>query len=501
MKSLSLTSFVLSLICGVATAQYPISWAVSSGVTGAPPHTRENPAAASLTHMYKFGGRTGNSGGVATNALWEFDGSTWLERTTEGAVGSPPERHQAAVCWDYGRNVLVVFGGYDLSNQVLSDTWEWDPATNMWTQIMVSGPPARRFSSMAWDPSGLGGDVVLFGGLDGTGTHLNDTWMYVGGAGWLQMAPANVPSVRRQHHLITRLDSGDVFLCAGQDASQPAPAKWRTDAWTWNGADWTLIPTANTPAAVVANEAVYDPIRRRVVMVGGNGINGGSPTSQISEFDTVTNDWVVYGYATPGTADPVIGRISRYFMSFLPTTGRIYKISGQNPSGTGAGPTTTVEYGLGITTLYPGNGADVVIDLAVNGSPSAGFVGMHTINPSDTGTFTFSSPGGALTGEVFSAAATLFTTGNPPAGFALLGGQPDVWVQYPSNIIWLVDGIFGTGPSTPTLGAGGFGLGPIGVPPSLVGVNASLMVQVASIAPGYNAVNIGLSDAIELRIK
>ena len=84
MRNLALAVAILfSLFAADLAAQYPISWETVS-TTGSPTWTRENPGAASATHMYVFGGQTGNSGGVATNALWRFDGTTWTEMTANG---------------------------------------------------------------------------------------------------------------------------------------------------------------------------------------------------------------------------------------------------------------------------------------------------------------------------------------------------------------------------------------------------------------------------------
>ena len=324
--------------------------------------------------------------------------------------------------------MLVVFGGENAAGGALGDTWEWNPITNAWTQILFTNPTARKFSAMAWDPTGTS-DLVLFGGLDGSGTHLNDTWVYFGGAGWVQLTPTTSPSTRRQHSMMSRADHNDVLMCAGQEATLPAPTKWRTDVWTWNGLDWTLIPTTNTPAAVVANQAVYDPNRQKVVMVGGNGINGGAPTSQLSEFDTVTNDWTVYGYATPGTNDPVIGRISRYFAAFLPSTGYIYKVLGQVPFG-GASPTTTCRYGNGLPPSYPGNGADVAIEVSLNGAVSGGIADVHTVDPADLMGFRFFSPNTTLETEELVVGIDVFSTGSPFFGLSLLPGDPaNIWLN------------------------------------------------------------------------
>ncbi|MCR9243571.1 MAG: hypothetical protein NXI31_00960 [bacterium] len=308
-----------------------------------PPLRRESPGATDGTHMYVFGGQSGNSGGSRLNDLWQFDGQVWTQMTANGAAGSPPARTQAGVTWDTARGRLVVFGGNDAAGAALADTWEWDPNTNAWTnQTQPGSPPARRFTSIAYDPNSTG--IVLFGGLDSSGAHLNDTWLLFGGSAWVQMTPTTIPSTRRQHHLVTRPDIGDVLLVGGQDASLSAPTKWRRDVHSWDGAEWTLIPTTTDPQGVVANSATYDEARQRLVMPSGNG---GTPANQfngVSEFDSLTNDWVIR---------PGLGYFSRFFLAYVPALGKTIKVSGQG----NLVPTSTYDYQSVVPAAAPAAGS------------------------------------------------------------------------------------------------------------------------------------------------
>ena len=120
-----------------------------------------------------------------------------------------------------------------------------------------------------------------------------------------------------------------LLMLGGLDAGIAAPDQIKfLDVWVWNG-DWTKIsdcdvltnPTGSGttwPGSANANQAVYDPLRKRVVVQGGNGITvaanttyvygpnyGGSPTNFTSEFDCLTNSWVLYGTGTfSGTVTP-----------------------------------------------------------------------------------------------------------------------------------------------------------------------------------------------------
>ncbi|MBI5853549.1 MAG: hypothetical protein HZB39_21275 [Planctomycetes bacterium] len=390
------TASVLVALGGSILAQSPIPmaaprarWVLTSGVTGTPTQRRDNPGAASDSKLYVFGGRSGNATTTVLNALYEFNGTAWTLKTAEGAAGSPPARGGACVAWDFARSKLIVFGGDSggATPALLGDTWEWDPTTNAWTDAMpATSPTARRFSAMAWEPTT--GGMLLFGGDTSLSPSVcaNDTWLLLGGT-WIQLAPANLPPVRRQHSLMTRSDFGDVFLCAGIDSSV-SPNLPHLDTWKWTGFDWANIAptTAVIQGSANANQAVYDPLRKRVVMQGGQGIDtlnpgsypgyGGSPTTFCSEFDCVTNEWLLYGQATFNTADPVIGRISRYYAGFVPSLGKVYKVSGQNPSGVG---TTTGTCQYQATPVA----SSIVLGSGCNGSGGSGPVVFAPTFPTD----------------------------------------------------------------------------------------------------------------------
>ncbi len=326
-----------------------------SGVTGTLPSNRHwSPAVSHGDTMYVFGGRTGEGGGgTRRNDLYSFDATTltWTQHNADGDANAPSQRFRNAAAWDPVRDVLVIFGGEDAAGTTLNDTWEWDAATNTWTDVtaLVSTPPsARRFSAMAWDPITQG--MILHGGQDASGAR-DDTWGYFGpaGGGWAQFTPPTSPGLRANHSLVTRFDRGDIFLCAGHDVGATPNRIHYTDAWRWNPLtlDWEQIVTSTNAvnASMAGNQAVYDPIRQRVVLTGGQGIStnaaatggaygteyGGSPTNWTSEFDCITNEWKLYGATTFGASDSVIGRASRYYTGFL--NGKVYKWGGQNPAG------------------------------------------------------------------------------------------------------------------------------------------------------------------------
>ncbi|MCA8978130.1 MAG: hypothetical protein KDC98_25610 [Planctomycetes bacterium] len=381
---------VLPLFAATAIAQIPspvsvlraaprATWErVTTSLANEIPQRADMPGAASNDRVYLFGGCSGNNTSVVLNDLYEFDGISATPLLPAGTL--PPARGRHACAWNSATNKLVIYGGNDrgATNNLLGDIWEYDPVANAWTDVTPTtgpAPTARQHASMAWDPITTG--MLVFGGQDSlTPTYSSETWLFLGNT-WVQMSPTNVPSARSQASLCTRTDFNDIFLCGGIDGNSATDPR-KLDAWAWTGADWTLlnagVPGVNSfPASVNANQAVYDPIRQRVVMQGGQGIGagtgtlyqtaigneyGGSPSQYTNEFDCLTNEWTLY--ANPQVDNTtttnyealrdgldsggVLGRNSRYAAAFLPSTGKIYKLAGQRPNYANSNPLYIFEY-------------------------------------------------------------------------------------------------------------------------------------------------------------
>ena len=148
---------------------------------------------------------------------WEWDGTTWTERTFET---SPSPRSDMAMA-SLG-NKVVLFGG--AVGSALGDTWEYDGKA--WTEKKIAGPPARQRFAMAT----LGDRVVLFGGLGDAG-DLGDTWEYDGTA-WTQKNVTG-PSARTGHAMTTLEDK--VVLFGGIGGGN------LDDTWEYDGTTWTTL--------------------------------------------------------------------------------------------------------------------------------------------------------------------------------------------------------------------------------------------------------------------
>ena len=160
---------------------------------------------------------------------------------------------------------MILFGGVG-SNGALADTWAWNGAA--WRLISPRNgvhPSARSEHAMAYQ-SRVGG-IVLFGGFTGTGTAVDDTWIFnAAGNAWRRLPDMARPAARRGATLTTLPLTGAVLLVGGGDTA----GSLLKDAWAFNGAEWTI----DSSVAPQAKErkyhgAAWSPLLQQLVIVGG----------------------------------------------------------------------------------------------------------------------------------------------------------------------------------------------------------------------------------------
>jgi subtilisin-like proprotein convertase family protein/N-acetylneuraminic acid mutarotase len=264
----------------------------------------------------------------------------WIEKLAQGSIGSPEIRRNHGLVWDGTR--MVAFGG-DVpptgSTSYRSDTWWYDPGSNVWTQKIPhndpNSPAPRSHVAMVWD----GTRVVLFGG-NGNGVRYNDVWWYSPVTNvWTEKIPqgtAGSPSGRAQHRLVW--DGTRVILFGGDDNGSTRNDLWWYDpasnTWTlkisngavgspsaresysvdWDGSNvilfggidsslkndlWFYSPPSNSWSLKIAQGASGSPLSRRdhatiwsgakMVLFGGNT---GSHLQDLWEYDPIANSWV-----------------------------------------------------------------------------------------------------------------------------------------------------------------------------------------------------------------
>jgi hypothetical protein len=164
----------------------------------------------------------------------EFDRETWRRVATNG----PTARMSGSMAFDRARAVSVLFGGVALNpDRKLDDLWEWDGVRWRQPEITSERPAGRSAPAMAYDAERR--EIVLFGGVDGTGQPLADTWLW-NGSSWRRVEVEG-PSARFETYMAFDAARGVVVLFGGVTDSDSLG-----DTWEWNGSRWTRCDTPST---------------------------------------------------------------------------------------------------------------------------------------------------------------------------------------------------------------------------------------------------------------
>jgi|HubBroStandDraft_3_1064219.scaffolds.fasta_scaffold21836_1 hypothetical protein len=262
-------------------------------------------------------------GGIGTtylNDTWTFDGTTWTKQQPSVA---PPVRTGSAMWFDKKTQKLVMFGGYNgghSNTAFLRDTWLWDGATSTWTQAKLkSSPPRATGPVMFSDP--LTGKLVMFGGFNPTQRipNLHETWLWTGTA-WQKLHPATSPYGRGW--AIAALDPirKNVVLTGGNGDTI------RTDnTWTWDGKNWTLQSPPTQVQALVFAGIAFDPQLKSVIAFGGFGEGVGQDTNQTWSWDGT--NWVLLNPSKSPSARDGMG------MAYDPATHEVVMFGGEDLAG------------------------------------------------------------------------------------------------------------------------------------------------------------------------
>jgi hypothetical protein len=181
-------------------------------------------------------------------------------------------------------NQILLFGGSDVSDTALAETWTYDGLD--WAQASpTTAPPARTNHAMIYDAGN--GRVLLFGGQNET-VYFNDLWQYDGNNWSVATVVGTSPSPRALHSMAYDTDNKLVFLFGGRSPTGDLLA----DFWSFNTTtnEWSEITTLG-PSARQATSLIYDPVRGDLVLVGGVTEHG----------DLVLND--TWHYQDPAWAE------------------------------------------------------------------------------------------------------------------------------------------------------------------------------------------------------
>lgn len=194
--------------------------------------------------------------------------------TTLAASGtSPSPRYGHTAIHDPARKRMLLFGGDTgvLSGELFALSLGGAPG---WSALAATGtPPSPRVGHSAiYDP--VRDRMIVFGGYDGT-SFLNDVWALSlsGTPAWTLLSPSGAPPDSRDYHGAIYDPVRERMVVFGGNNGSVYNDVW---ALSLSGAPaWTaLSPSGAPPSARLAQATIYDPIGDALVIVGGTAGTG-----------------------------------------------------------------------------------------------------------------------------------------------------------------------------------------------------------------------------------
>jgi hypothetical protein len=171
---------------------------------------------------------------------------------------------------------------------LLDDTWEMTPDLRWAQKFPTTKPSKRRGHALAYDAARK--QTILFGGdadaAQTTGDRLGDTWAW-DGTTWSMLSPPTSPPARSHAAMAYDPDRNVLVLFGGRTGT----SGYLDDTWEWDGATWTFKADSHstslpTPRARADASMVYDPLRHRIVLLGGGAVaQDGSHFGDVWEWD------------------------------------------------------------------------------------------------------------------------------------------------------------------------------------------------------------------------
>jgi hypothetical protein len=263
------------------------AWELRQQMAGARPSRRFGHAMAydvARGKVVLYGGidETGGS----NNEVWEWDGAT--ETWTMKQPGPKPSRWGHAMAYHAGMARIVMFGGSYrhpmLGDGDLFDIWEYDGTTDAWVNktypLPPSWPRARRGHAMAYD--GARSVTVMYGGeVQALGGAAADLWEWDSATNlWTDRTPAPLPTgwpgPRAWHGLA--FDGARTLMFGGS-----VPSLWEWDGTAWR--DLTPAPLAGAwPPPRARAPLAWDDARKVLVVTGGTMMVGANALCDVWEW-------------------------------------------------------------------------------------------------------------------------------------------------------------------------------------------------------------------------
>lgn len=183
-----------------------------------------------------------------------------------------PRDWTATLVFDTARNHFVMVGR-ESQAQGLPDPADfvWEEAATRWFPIPTAHVPPQSIVTCAYDEARQ--RIVAMPWFAA------ETWEF-DGVDWTQIAIAHPPLARGEATLVFDPVRQRVVLFGGNST-----IGLRNDLWEYDGIDWYLVSVAGAPPARRSHGAAFDPVRQCMVVYGG--VN--------TTFQRLTDTWELHG--------------------------------------------------------------------------------------------------------------------------------------------------------------------------------------------------------------
>jgi hypothetical protein len=262
------------------------------------------------------------------NGLWSFVYSvgtgqpTWTRHQAGGT--RPPALWGAASVWDATNTVMILYGG-DTGltgfSGINDKYWVYDPSTNAWT-LLGTGPGKRREAAMCHDA--VNERIWLFGGINDSGTRLNDLWYLNLSSGlpgnWVQIGAitGSPPDPRTGATIGYDSRANRLLVCGGN--STVSGGNSQLFSYAISSSFWTAVSITNTGSEedVDGAAAIYDDEHTRIIS---------TPSARkLTQAIVAATPGTTWQYMTPPpAANNSTGALGLYDQ----VTGRYYALFGE----------------------------------------------------------------------------------------------------------------------------------------------------------------------------
>lgn len=230
-----------------------------------------------LPNTSTFGSNLHQLIAVSRNSHGQFDtwiwrGTHWLRSSVRTlALASPDPWNGQLIGIVYDTNIgsdILVSCEFD---EPLNSTTVYGWSKSGWRKLTGPQPgPCAPSSRIAFDSGSR--DLVVF-------SH-GKTWLWKGKT-WILAPLAMEPPALSKFTMCNDSYSNEVVLYGGE---LTLPRLNFTDTWIWRGNKWALLNLSVHPPPLLYATCGYDPIRRSVVLYGGNA-------QGVKRFYTSTQTW------------------------------------------------------------------------------------------------------------------------------------------------------------------------------------------------------------------